>query len=195
MDDDIAKIVLISALSGALSSMLIMMTWGSYFIQRQRNEKATPTSTSAKPHPNTDIIDEQALEQALKNESTPRKEVEKPERIEQEEKLSSLDTHSNLTEQLPQVQGSFDEMNIPSIESSTSDEDSQPFSMALSQMKPQIIAPKDPPSKDEAFAFEDLNSEEVEAISDPLPMDPETLPEPDDTEDEATVLMHRAPPK
>jgi len=183
--EDTTNIILISAAGGVFGSMFIMMTWGRYFIRTQIT-KALAQQPSSKI---TDVIDETALQEALHNNDNP------AETTEEKQDQSAIDTHSNLTQHIPQVRASFEEMNLPPIDTLNEENSSPPFSLSVSQMKPQILDPKEAPAHEEPYTFEALDSDEVAAISDPLPHTPEALPEPDGTEDEATVLMHRAPPK
>ena len=175
--------ITISCFFGGLCSVLCIFIWGKGYIKKIVKLQLEEQHNIG--YHSMDVIDPGALEQALTSGSV-------EDRSTEDRDEGTIDTHTDLNKELDTVRSTFESMNLPSIEKpnlsapipSNIDADPQQEDTIKTLGHASISNPDSP--------TDELSLEDVHAISDPLPY-PNELPV-EDTEDEATVLMHRKPP-
>lgn len=181
---ELPVVIFVSAVTGALSSLVVNVIF----------RKLTPAPSIVPPPEVQNIapsepppVVEQELEVGILEdnlEDTIR--MQPPEREEHTEEIDEANilTSSDLSHHVPKL-GRFKDLNIPSI-----DDDS----IQVSEV--QIPVAEEPVSVPDIHedAEQDANEEPPQVEENPE-LEPPTVPEHDDIDDDATVLVQRTPPK
>ena len=184
---ELLPVFILSFLGGSISAFTITWLWARGYIKRtvsiqvEHYLKDHPSLLDTDLNP-MDIIDPSALEQAssslnhYKSENTDRAHDE-----------THIDTHTDLNHEADKVRATFKSMKLPSIDQPIT----SPSPPSNSQQEDTTVRTQKTVSS--VDSLHSISQEDGESISDPLPY-PVELPT-EDTEEDATVLMHRKPPK
>ena len=186
---ELPVVIFVSAVTGALSSLVVNV-----FFRKltptpnivppavvQNNAPAEPPNVAPSKVANQELevgILEDDLEDTLR--------MQPPKREEETEEIDEANilTSSDLSHHVPKL-GRFKDLNIPSI-----DDDS----IQVSDV--QIPNAEEPVSVPEMHEDVEQDAEEEPPAKEEVPeQEPLTVPEHDDIDDDATVLVHRTPPK
>ena len=179
---EMLPVFILSFVGGGVSAFIVTGLWARSYIKKT---VSTQVEHYLKDHPSLldtdlnpmDIIDPSALERASGGLSQ-----QISGGLDRSADETHIDTHTDLNHELDKVRATFKSMKLPSID--------QPIESSSNQQEDTTVRT---PKSSSVDSLHSISQEDVESISDPLPY-PVELPI-EDTEDEATVLMHRKPPK
>ena len=181
---ELPVVIFVSAVTGAISSIIVQLLYRKVStiqstvptqINQQAKKETSPSEPERLQSPPAEEKKVPISEEETEQSSDSKELVEDDE--------SNILTSSDLSHHVPKL-GRFKDLNIPSI-------DDESIQVSDVQIPNAEVEPEEPV---EETPEAEIRSESS-ATQEPSEIIPNTVPEHDDVDDEATVLVQRTPPK
>ena len=175
---ELPVVIFVSAVTGAISSLIVQLIFRKFSVTPVTSPPVVQhTSIPQESIPTPEAIEESTEENKEETSSAESEEIEDVDE-------ANILTSSDISHHVPKL-GRFKDLNIPSI-----DDDS----IQVSESKvPTVDESSSEPEENDASEAD--KPPQAPAVSDISDIESNTVPEHDDIDDDATVLVQRTPPK